>query len=420
MKNLLPCRFHPLLLMLPIALGSIFYFDTFWIYVALAVWIAVDGLPAFAVNPLQKVSTASLLDYIPLLMVSTWMYGVLNGIMSGVEPFLIFRNYFGMVVYALYPTLRYYFRNRTVILNFVWRCAVLSGVVLTFMLLIPLFEFFLDASIVTQKIKAIDEVGVQSFRLHYAANSFFLLAGVVLAYSYKCERSAALGRASWKSWLVMFWFLLLYLASLSKGFILALVPFVLVLMLMRWIKIRHAVAAVILTIGVWGATANVSFMEVVPILIGDEASRDASVRQEQFTELISDFSLLGRGLGAGLSNSSYLRDPNFAYSFELTYINLLHKFGVFAVLVFASFALTIISGVGLLFSSRFDRKIAGAVSVTLMLYLIISIGNPIMFSPICVISHMLAIMLISRREQSAAPLRQNSHRLNRTKNLGAV
>lgn len=389
-----------LALLLPvIGLGSIFYFDTYWIYIALLFWVLTSGVSLFVENPLQRVSVKAITDFAPLAMLIAWFYGVIFGLLSGVNLEFIFRNYFGMVLYALYPTVLLCFKTQRDVMGFIWNCAVISGLILTVVIAIDIFNLMINPDAYFFKSLVFEEIGVPAFRLHYSANSFFLLAAIALAHKFIRNEE---GLSKFWASCISLWLIALYLASVSKGFFLAFILFIVILMvrtkkkiIFTSISLAFLSVSIFLVIGTQFIDSNIDFER---ILLGDELS-DSSARSIQSKELIEDISFLGHGLGASLANSSYVRDSNYGYSFELTYLNLIHKLGVFSVLVFMAFALTLIKGGKMLLSGYSGTSLSGAVVLTLMLYLIVSWGNPIMFNPICVISHMLALALINKTQK---------------------
>jgi hypothetical protein len=381
-------------LVFTVALGSLFFFDTFWIYMALICWVIVAAPVVAATNGLT-VDNRSLLDYIPLLMVVSWLYGAIVGTVSGVDLSLVFRNFFGMTIYCLYPVFAFWFRDRKQVLRFIWYCALASATLLTIFIVDSLYDINFGEGGDFDRTQAFEEIGLHSFRLHYASNSFFLLAGLLLVIP-RARENSGLSRISTPiAWLLIAWFLGLYLSSLSKGFLLALLMLVAACLLTRKSG-RIWIAAVAVPLGIV-LLVNVDWQSWSTLLFGDEFS-GRSARSEQYEYLMSDLTLFGHGLGAALSNSPYSRDT-LGYGFELTYLNLIHKFGVFSLVIFGALAYTVLVALVLLTSRSPKRRLTGAIGLTLMLYLVVSVGNPIMFSPIGVVSHMLVVLLMKRQLQ---------------------
>ena len=321
----------------------------------------------------------------------TWLYGVILGLASGVESKLVFRNFFGMSLYGLYPLLLFSLKTRRDVMVFIWNCAFISGIILCFVIVLHIFNHL---ELVYSKISLFDETGFTVFRVHYAANSFFFLAAIAMAHgSIRNEMYISKHFVN----LIILWFFILYLLSFSKGFILALIPFFIIMMAMKRTVLAYFYTLFILVI-IFSISVILLFEsnnELGSVLFDDELT-ESSLRVVQFKALANDFSFFGHGLGASLENSTFVRDLNFGYSFELTYLNLIHKLGVFSLLVFTAFGLTLFKGVGMLLSRHSESILSGAVVLTLMLYLVVSWGNPIMFNPICVISHLLALAIVRK------------------------
>lgn len=115
-----------------------------------------------------------------------------------------------------------------------------------------------------------------------------------------------------------------------------------------------------------------------------------SVRSEQFDYLVSEWNFTGAGLGSSL-DSGYKRDET-GYGFELTYVNLVNKLGVFSLPLFLSYASTIFYGLKFFFLD--GKRVAGAWVLGSMAFLIPGAGNPLLLAPVFVFMHFLAIMLI--------------------------
>ena len=116
-------------------------------------------------------------------------------------------------------------------------------------------------------------------------------------------------------------------------------------------------------------------------------------RNIQKLKLIEDFNILGRGLGSGLS-SGYSRD-DLDYGFELSFHNIIHKFGIFSIFPLATIFLPLFAAASNIMHGR--DFIINVSAFSLMLYIIPGYGNPIIFSPINVILNCVALYLVANR-----------------------
>lgn len=121
-------------------------------------------------------------------------------------------------------------------------------------------------------------------------------------------------------------------------------------------------------------------------------------RYAQAGELLADVVLVGHGLGAPIT-SGYNRSVTFPYGFELSYLNVVHKFGVFSVLYFWFLAY---SGYRILTADR--PAMERCTALGLLGYAFPAIGNPILFAVPAVYLHMLALHGVTRRRARAASL----------------
>lgn len=110
------------------------------------------------------------------------------------------------------------------------------------------------------------------------------------------------------------------------------------------------------------------------------------VRREQAAALLSDLQIFGRGLGAPVRGNE--RDPG-GYGFEHNYLNLVHKFGIFALVIFAIYATTLAR---IAFAARrFRSRHCALASAAFAAGLIMGLGNPMLMSPVMVTLHAIVL-----------------------------
>ena len=154
----------------------------------------------------------------------------------------------------------------------------------------------------------------------------------------------------------------------------------------NWILISFSLLTVIFTSPLW-------FSNVWPSVSGifSSAGDSNSIRYEQFHYLIEDLDFFGRGLGATIPG--YARSEDQPYGFELTYVNLIHKFGFFGVLlgifyfyIFFEFARNL---------RKRHTAIISAYGLGMIAFIFPSIGNPMLLSLQNVIALAMCIRLLS-------------------------
>ncbi|MEQ7800900.1 hypothetical protein ABDJ41_13940 [Pedobacter sp. ASV1-7] len=123
---------------------------------------------------------------------------------------------------------------------------------------------------------------------------------------------------------------------------------------------------------------------------------EANIRRyEQLFYLLQDLTIWGKGLGAVIPG--YSRNLDKPYGFELSYLSLIHKFGIFgivAVLLYLVIIFKAIANVIIGYNVRYAITAIGC-----MCYLLPSIGNPLLFAPQAVVLNCLALYLL-RKEKS--------------------
>lgn len=105
--------------------------------------------------------------------------------------------------------------------------------------------------------------------------------------------------------------------------------------------------------------------------------------------MLDDLSFWGKGLGATISG--IVRSQDAPYGFELTYINLIHKFGVFSLFLFGGWAYMFFRSICILWKSK---NIESVIVFSSLGYMFPSIGNPLLMHPTLVLLNCLTLYLI--------------------------
>jgi hypothetical protein len=224
----------------------------------------------------------------------------------------------------------------------------------------------------------IGDIGMVAIRLHYAANAFLILSGAYIFIADLKNKIAAV-------------LIGIYLLSFSKIYIIVFLIFIFLIAYLKKNGMRYLITGILASSILIFYYAP--FDQLLNFFIGIEFN-DGNPRAEQAQYLIDDFTFLGHGLGAPLSNSNYVRDGVFDYSFELTYHNLIHKLGIFSLIIFFSYGYTVFRGIELIINKNNNSKMVGGLIIILMSYALVGYGNPIIFNPICVIEHLFALALL--------------------------
>jgi len=362
------------------------------LFIALCFFFAVRLLIG---NNIVK-TKLTIIDLIPVIITSIWLCGLLIGFILGNSVQSIFSNFAGMTVYLFY----YFLLIEKVTKEWIFRVIYISSLLCIFITSINLLK----------NMGRLAQISVAPglYRLTYSEASYVISITVAVLllsffankkdYSYYFNKKEI---PFSKSKLIRFIFLLLgiYFVAFgpaSKGFLLGFLFILLVLPItyflryMLFFRLYKKIFLFILALILCFFTISFSRYKQLTIDIFSLSEISNAVRFEQTKYLLKELSIFGKGLGASLE-SGYKRD-DLGYGFEVTYINLIHKFGILSIFIFFFYFFTIFKSIRNIFHGRELKYSAAALGA--MCYLFVAIGNPVLFSPTCSILHCLALYLI--------------------------
>ncbi|MBF4555103.1 hypothetical protein H7698_03400 [Pseudomonas sp. p50] len=328
---------------------------------------------------------------LPLFIFFSWCYGVVIGLLNGVNVSYVFTNFAGLALYVIFY-LFYFSVGIKVSKKALFFSAICSAG----------FAFYSVYSAFAVVGGGGDSSGIGLADLRTLYSSAFLY---VVPFLFICLVSLFLqtdnkfgfsGYVRAFFWLAVFSFTLI-VPAMSKGFILVfLIMFMFIFLAGYSSALRHLAIGrnlFIMTLVVIAVSiALLLFTNLYEVILFSFSSGEGSnsVRSEQFDYLVSEWNFTGAGLGSSL-DSGYKRDET-GYGFELTYVNLVNKLGVFSLPLFLSYASTIFYGLKFFFLD--GKRVSGAWVLGSMAFLIPGAGNPLLLAPVFVFMHFLAIMLI--------------------------
>ncbi|UQY34398.1 hypothetical protein K8U54_22255 [Pseudomonas fulva] len=332
---------------------------------------------------------------LPFFVFCTWCYGVLKGLAGGVTPAYAFSNFFGLSLYLLFYPFFFYVSVKSI-----KKVLLIASFFACVFAIYSVFSFFARVGGGGEA----NVVGLSGFRTIYSVAFLyvtpFLLLSMVSIF--------LLGNGSSRITLMSFFLLALYsfvliVPAMSKGYILVFL-FLGFLIFSRGVIISFGFLLVrssllfLTGLAVFFVLVLLFFTDIYDVLIFSFSSNEPSnsVRSEQFSYLISEWNLQGAGLGSGLV-SGYSRDDS-GYGFELTYINLINKLGVFSIPLFLSYIVPVFLGLKLFLID--GDHVRGAWVLGLMAYLIPGAGNPLLLAPVFVFSHFAAIKIAISADRS--------------------
>lgn len=359
------------------------------------------------VNKLEKISEVdkklnrtpwltAYFKYCWISLIFVWSYGVLVGLLNSNPIEHVFRNFFGLVFYIAVFSLVYLKPKFTEMVNvifFIFIIQLIIGTHMSFGKIISLWDF--------NNINSMSD-----FRSGYsgAFTVGFIFLSVSLFYlTYKKEY---LDRYNFKylnsnfKALLLFLFssFLIIIPSFSKGFILSfsiytLFFFIIIIFSIFFNLKIHTKSFIYLCSFIVISFCLFHFLGDVLIYSFSSEEESNSARNVQFGFLINELTFFGSGLGASLK-SGFNSGGSGGYGFELTYISLIHKFGVLSIIIFYSY-LSII-GYAILNIIKKKYLMESFFCLGLMGFLVPGAGNPILISPITVLFHSIALYISYR------------------------
>jgi hypothetical protein len=369
------------------------------------------GIPEFFRNCLKS---SRLIDLVPVLMLLVYVYGFVVGIIAGNQWEYVIRNFAGMTLYFVYYCFVASDISVLSLNNTLFRSAVLvffaTAVISMAANLIGLSRLPAWFNVIFGNTEGLASTGQSRVIFISQINQFILFVhGLIFLINRKqyaqpiamdSKSNVKIGPVkSTPAALLAITsaiFTLIFAAA-SKAHILAVMILTVGIVALfehrRWLRLR--ITSSLLFLGL------ISLLAVVVITntgyaslffaVFDPTDSSNSIRGLQLSILLSDTTFWGRGLGAYIPE--YIRAPEQPYGYELTYINLLHKFGAMALLVFWGFAYTIILIVRANQSKLLHLSLT-ATAIGAMGYLFYSWSNPALFSPQAILLHCSALYLL--------------------------
>jgi hypothetical protein len=369
-------------------------------YLAYAFFLAT-ALGLLLINPrLLIMHRTRAADVLPLLSIVVWIYGLFIGLLSGYPSAAVISNFAGIVFYGVYYLLLLARADAQAILKFTFWLTLLFS-------LVTAVRMIRGAGSSLQ-LELFEEIGLSAMRLGWSSSLSLSLAFVALAYARLIDllpRGRVGGLFNGGKLLVMSGFVvgsLTVFGAASKGFFIAYCLMLGVLTMsrfchdFRFLRIRFSVLLVILVVSAIVMWFVDQIFMATRILLDLETNTD-SVRAIQGAELIRDFTWFGKGLGASLS-TGYSRDA-LGYGFELTYHNIIHKFGLISLLHLPIMAVPVLwSAFNIM---RHHNMEASIVVFALMMFVVPGYGNPILHAPLNALLNCFALYLLSRGSQGS-------------------
>lgn len=334
-------------------------------------------------------------DYIAFSFLAVWGYGFIMGLIRGNNPAYVCSNFAGMICYVFYFYLIYIKAD----LRSLSKIIISAGILLSCISILRLFSYVFGVSIPL----IAGDVGISStgqLRVYFSTLCVSYSALGISFYALLNKKYIPQDSILKNRILALLIFTLatasLFFIASSKGFLLGGIATIFIIIVALYSKriikgkIPYSLMPIIILIAIiFGFLVYLDYFSIFEMMFNAEDSSN-KVRYDQLTYLIDDINLLGNGLGAVIPG--VIRSDEGPYGFELTYINLIHKFGVFSLVLFGNWIYMFFS----LFKKILTRThvFYSIIAVSALGYLFPSIGNPLLMHPSLVILNSIVLYYI--------------------------
>jgi hypothetical protein len=356
-------------------------------------------------------------DLIPLIFFVVWIYGIFIGFLMGNKSEYISRNFFGMITY-----LTYYMIVSQISKKNLYKAIYISSIIvitqnitLVFIRDILSIDIFTNGAVELIFGKLSSGASTGQERIYYPGQ--MLIFGYTSLAASRILSSQNLLPATTRMKKVVNRFLnhlpifrkisatlsffigiyVMVFVPASKGYLLGLIVLVLVIIAglsfsFRKLKIKRGfIVFVAVTAGVSLFFLGSNYSNILSSIFDSEDVANAA-RYDQLSYLVNDIHFFGNGLGAVLPDG-YQRNSDLPYGFELTYINLLHKFGAFSILLYGGYLVTLVKSFQFLRKKDFPLEYS-SYALGIMFFMFPSIGNPLLMNPQMILLHCSALALV--------------------------
>jgi hypothetical protein len=368
--------------------------------VLIATFMHIIGKKKVRFNKLSSI------DFVPLYFLLIWAYGVVVGLLNKNNLSYIIENNAGLVLYILYYSFIQARLSKEKLLRTIMYGALFAGIltlIIFFLMYIfgignnPIFKilvgefatgsstgqnrvYFLGqlcifvplciylAKITMSKMQILEWESTAFSQRNIVKDSLLFFACVCVTVFFTASKGFMLGFC----FLFLMIPILIFTNSLKRGVISGKFIF--------YLSVLFLVLVALLSL---------NYSNIITAIFSEQD--DANVlRFEQLYYIWNDLNFWGNGSGAVVPG--YERNLDKPYGFELSYINLIHKVGFLAIVIFILFINFFFKCFKQIIRNE-DSKYAIA-ALGSMTYLFIAIGNPILFAPQSVLLHCVAIYFI--------------------------
>lgn len=349
---------------------------------------------ALVLNLFKFTLYKSTISYLVLLSLFSWLYGLILGFINSNPLEAILRNFAGISFYSFFFILKINKNTYKKMINFIAYSAVAL-----MLILLPKINFFALNSFIFNSNSLFMEVGSSAIRSLWSSHLSLIIClnsltvFFILKPNFTSNSIKILNLIKYFKFFLYFLTLIVIFKSGSKGFWLAYFFCNVILIFSALINIKWFSLIRVFSLSMIFIYTLYYFYNEISEILKNLIYLELNVytnRLEQFDELYNEITFFGKGLG-GFLNSGYSRDT-LNYGFELTVMNIFHKLGIFSLPLLLIFILPILICIYNLFT--FKNYFNSLISLNLISFSIPGLFNPLLYSPINVVLHVLSIFIL--------------------------
>jgi len=353
-------------------------------------------------------------DLIPLFMITIWFYGFLLGFYLENNKVFIISNFAGMVTYLFYYIMILSRLSKEKVFGFVCYAATIVAVSTIILKILQVLGIGNDGFVeaIFGNIRGGTSTGHE--RIYFVGQvSIFVLLGITFGrfferekyiksfdlFNYKIFKIFRFRNVVASIILFLVIFYSLFIIPASKGFILGGIVMILIYTLstmkLLFINLRIKKYILILPLIILLTAVFALKLNIDRVATSIFSAEDISnvLRFEQAYLLLDNINFYGNGLGAVLP-FGYSRNLDLPYGFEVIFVNVFHKFGVFAVIILICYMYSIFIGLKCIFKKNNPNYNYHIAAFGGLFFLFPSLGNPILFNPQVVLIHCVSLYLL--------------------------
>lgn len=319
------------------------------------------------------------ISVIPFAFLSIWIYGFITGLIRGNALTLILSNFIGILLYVMF----YCLYSLKVSTEKMTRLLIIISSAVTILTLVAFVDMFVLKTAFVLHIPFLKDFQM-ALTVEYGSRELIYISYMYCLYKILFMKQF---KIRYVLMVVCAWIAEI-ICIRSGGDTLAICALTGVLLVIwaykKWDK-RIFYCAVILGVALVVMIFLIPQSPVYELFSPEDEGN--IVRYRQIEVLLKEMNFWGHGLGA-----TFKETLGSSYGIEVIYLNIFHKFGVFAVVILVAYIYTVLAAVVHILKEKDDAK--SVVPLACMGYLIPSLANPMLFAPPHVLAHCVALLLI--------------------------